>query len=243
MRIPRIFVDDFLQQGEAVVFMGSAANHVSRVLRMKIGDNVCVFNGSGGSWLAEIINVARQKVTINLLAYDKDSRESPLNIHLGQCLSRGERMDYAIQKATEMGVTSITPIFSEYCGVRINKERQEKRLHHWRQLAISSCEQCGRNILPVIHSPIDVTAWCSHNNADLKVVLHHRAKKTLSSLDKPKSVMLLIGPEGGLSSTEIAQVEAKGFSPVVLGPRILRTETAPVASIALLQYLWGDGVR
>lgn len=240
MRIPRIFTPDPLSSEKTVVLQGTEATHIARVLRMKPKDKIHLFDGREGQWLAEISAVVKQKVDVNLLEFFEDNRESFLRISLGQCLSRGERMDYAIQKATEMGVTNITPLFSERCEVKLNAERQEKRLRHWQQLAISACEQCGRNIVPVIHPPCSVHQWVRACDESLKLVLHHRTEKPLSGFEPPLSAALLIGPEGGLSLDEISQAEQEGFYAVALGPRVLRTETAPVAAIAVLQYLWGD---
>ena len=165
--------------------------------------------------------------------------ESPLAIHLGQGLSRGERMDWAIQKATELGVSEITPIMSERCEVRLKDERAEKRLSHWRQVAISACEQCGRSRVPVIHPPVLLSDWIKTTEADLKLVLHP-VSEPLASHAKPGRLAFLIGPEGGLTDNEIEQAQASGFQPARLGPRVLRTETAPVVALAVAQQLWGD---
>ena len=240
MRTPRIFTSESLTQSTSVVLQGATANYISRVLRMKMADKINVFDGSGGYWLAQIVSITKQRVGVELLDFFDDNRESPLDVSVGQCLSRGERMDYAIQKATEMGVSSITPLFSERCEVKLSAERQEKRLNHWRQLAISACEQSGRNVVPVINTPCSLESWIQGCSSELKIVLHHRTVKPLSGLAPPASVALLVGPEGGLSASEIAQAEGKGFYAAALGPRVLRTETAPVAALAILQYLWGD---
>jgi len=165
--------------------------------------------------------------------------ESPLRIHLGQGLSRGERMDWAIQKATELGVSEITPIVSERCEVRLKDERTDKRLAHWRQIAISACEQCGRSTLPVIHPPLLLAEWVKQTAAELKLVLHPVAEP-LTSHPKPGTLAFLIGPEGGLSDNEVAQAAQAGYLPARLGPRVLRTETAPVVALAVAQQLWGD---
>ena len=165
--------------------------------------------------------------------------ESPLAIHLGQGLSRGERMDWAIQKATELGVTEITPIMSERCEVRLKDERADKRLAHWRQVAISACEQCGRSRVPVIHPPVLLSDWIKTTEADLKLVLHP-VSEPLASHAKPSRLAFLIGPEGGLTDNEIDLAQAAGYQPARLGPRVLRTETAPVVALAVAQQLWGD---
>jgi 16S rRNA (uracil1498-N3)-methyltransferase len=150
-------------------------------------------------------------------------------------------MDYAVQKATEMGVTRIVPLSTERCDVRLKGDREDKRLNHWRSVAISAAEQCGRARVPDILPVMNITEWLEYSQrCDVRLVLHHRTEQSLNSLAKPNSVALMIGPEGGLSADEIAQAEKSGFLPVTLGPRVLRTETAPVAAMALCQWLWGD---
>lgn len=240
MRNPRIYTDQPLAKGQVVELTDSAANHVGKVLRMKLEEPLVLFNGTGASWQGTIQSVAKKTVTVVLEAELSQVTESPLKVHVGQSLSRGERMDYAIQKATEMGVTEITPLFSERCEVKLNAERQAKRVRHWQQIAISACEQCGLNRVPVIHLPEPVVGWMAKQNADLKFVLHHRTEKKLESFDQPETVTLLIGPEGGLTQEEITSAESSGFRALALGPRVLRTETAPVTAISVMQYLWGD---
>ena len=240
MRNPRIYSPQALAAGTVVELTDSAANHVGKVLRMKPEEQLILFNGDGVSFQGRIETVSRKCVVVALDHSLGNTTESPLSIHLGQTLSRGERMDYAIQKATEVGVTDITPLFSERCEVKLNKERQEKRIRHWQQIAISACEQCGRNCVPTIHPPLAVYDWVQQQTSDLKCVLHHRTEKKLEGFTPPTSISLLIGPEGGLTGDEIQQAEQHDFNALSLGPRVLRTETAPIAAITLFQYLWGD---
>ncbi len=240
MKNPRIFSDQRMDAGESIELTDSAANHVGRVLRMRAGDTLVLFNGTGGAFQSTVENITKKTVQVVLERKLQESSESFLKIELGQTLSRGERMDYAIQKATEVGVTEITPLYSERCEVKLNADRLEKRMKHWQQVAISACEQCGRNIVPVIHPPVKLQTWLESRTTRLKFVLHHRTEKKLEGYETPESVSLLIGPEGGLTADEIHQAEVSGFSPLALGPRVLRTETAPVAAISLMQYLWGD---
>ena len=240
MRNPRIYSEQPLQAGTTIDLAESAANHVGRVLRMKVGEPLVLFNGEGGAFQGKVAAVSKKQVQVELEHLIEGDAESPLVIELGQTLSRGERMDYAIQKATEMGVTSITPLFSERCEVKLNAERQEKQRRRLQQIAISACEQCGRNIVPVINPPVRLQEWLDTRETELNFVLHHRTEKKLDGYDKPVSVSLLIGPEGGLTAEEIDQAEARAFKPLALGPRVLRTETAPVAAISLMQFLWGD---
>ena len=240
MRNPRIYTAQTLCADTVITLTDSAANHVGKVLRMRPGDPLILFNGEGGSWQAEVHLVSKKQVEARTLDKFEEDNESSLRIELGQSLSRGERMDYAIQKATELGVTDITLLFSERCEVKLNSERQEKRLQHWQQVAISACEQCGRNRVPTIHAPVSLDTWLTNRQTDLNFVLHHRTEKQLKGFERPQSVSLLIGPEGGLTATEIEQAQNRGFHPLALGPRVMRTETAPVAAAAVLQYLWGD---
>ncbi|MGY0218535.1 16S rRNA (uracil(1498)-N(3))-methyltransferase [Endozoicomonadaceae bacterium StTr2] len=240
MRNPRIFTPQPLSLNTEVQLADDAANHVGRVLRMKPGEPLVLFNSEGGSYQGAIEAVSKKSVSVTLSEHRPDDNESPLRIELGQALSRGERMDWAIQKATEAGVTEITPLFTERCEVKLNNERQEKRLQHWRKVAISACEQCARNRVPVINPPQQLNDWLAERQTKLNFVLHHRTERKLSGYETPSSVSLLIGPEGGLSADEIKQAENKQFNALALGPRVLRTETAPVAAISLMQYLWGD---
>lgn len=215
------------------------AHYIGRVLRMAEGDALQLFDGSGNEFRGKLLEVGKKRVVVQLDESFAGQVESPLQIHLGQGLSRGERMDWAIQKATELGVNEITPIFSERCEVRLKDERADKRLSHWRQVAASACEQCGRSRVPVIHPPVLLADWIKQTQADLKLVLHPVAEPLVSHA-KPATLAFLIGPEGGLSDAEVDQAQGAGFLPARLGPRVLRTETAPVVALAVAQQLWGD---
>lgn len=238
MRLSRFFIDAPLSLGQHEL-PEAQAHYIGRVLRHAAGDAVQLFDGSGQEYLGELIEVGKKAVRVELREQLAGQAESPLRIHLGQGLSRGERMDWAIQKATELGVGEITPIVSERCEVRLKEERADKRLAHWRQVAISACEQCGRSVLPVIHAPITLAEWQAHVQAELKLVLHPVAAP-LESHARPHSLAFLIGPEGGLSEVEVEQAKTAGFHAARLGPRVLRTETAPVVALAVAQQLWGD---
>jgi len=184
----------------------------------------------------------KKHLQVTLQKFDDCEHESPLTIHLGIGISRGEKMDLIIQKATELGVASISPLFTDRTEVKLKGERAEKKLRHWRQVAISACEQCRRNRLPRIAEPHLLDNWQKNVESDIKLVLHHRCQASLADMrsQAPASIALLIGPEGGLSTEEIALAEEDGFQPLALGPRVLRTETAPLAAISILQSLWGD---
>ncbi|HET8730303.1 MAG TPA: 16S rRNA (uracil(1498)-N(3))-methyltransferase [Moraxellaceae bacterium] len=236
----RFYVPLPLADGCEIPLPDDVAHHLVRVLRAEAGTRLALFNGDGGTWEAELVEVGKKSAVARLLAHTADSRQSPLATHLGQVMSKGDRMDYAIQKATELGVTDITPLTSERCELRLRgEERADKKLEHWRRIAISACEQCGRSIPPRIHEPEALSAWSATVKADLRLVLAPSVEGALPDAHV-QSVALLIGPEGGLSDTEIAAVRGQGFRPWQLGPRIMRTETAPVAALALLQARFGD---
>ena len=238
MRLSRFFIDAPLSLGEHEL-PEAQAHYIGRVLRMASGDALQLFDGSGQEFLGTLLEVGKKRVSVQLDESVAGQTESNLQIHLGQSLSRGERMDWAIQKATELGVREITPIVSERCEVRLKDERADKRLAHWRQIAVSACEQCGRSQVPVIHPPLLLADWLKQIEADLKLVLHPVAEPLLSHA-KPGSLAFLIGPEGGLSDAEVTQAQATGFHSARFGPRVLRTETAPVVALSVAQQLWGD---
>jgi 16S rRNA (uracil1498-N3)-methyltransferase len=241
MRTPRIFTDSGLNEGQTTTLDDSAAQHVGRVLRMQPGQALVLFNGDGHDYAATITESGKKRVEVSVEEARTNLTESNLEIVLGQTLSRGDRMDYAIQKAAEMGVTCIVPLATERSEVKLKGDREEKRLRHWRQIAISAAEQCGRARLPAILPVMGLAEWLDYTrDCDLRLVLHHRTEQSLGSLSNPASIALMIGPEGGLNPDEIASAETAGFLPVALGPRVLRTETAPVAAMALCQWLWGD---
>lgn len=238
MRLSRFFIDAPLSLG-CHELPEAQAHYIGRVLRHGVGDTVQLFDGSGQEFVGELVEVGKKIVRVELREQFAGQADSGLQIHLGQGLSRGERMDWAIQKAVELGVAQITPIVSERCEVRLKDERADKRLAHWRQVAISACEQCGRSSLPPIHPPQTLGEWLESVQADLKLVLHPVAAP-LTSHPAPRTLAFLIGPEGGLSDAEIERASAGGFHPARLGPRVLRTETAPVVALSVAQQLWGD---
>lgn len=241
MRIPRIHTPAALADGATIALDEDAFNHAVRVLRLKQGDSIILFNGSGGEYAAELVEVQKKHASASVGRFLDTTCESPLPITLGQCISRGEKMDYTIQKAVELGVSEIAPLFSERCGVKLNQERQQKRLRHWQSVIISACEQCGRNRLPTLQDAMDLDAWLEKSDSSLKLVLDPTAQDSFSTLPPPApDVALLIGPEGGLSEAEIERAKASGFQGVRLGPRILRTETAGLTALSLIQGRWGD---
>ncbi|GAA6133159.1 16S rRNA (uracil(1498)-N(3))-methyltransferase [Halopseudomonas sabulinigri] len=239
MRVSRFYLDTPLSEGEQTL-TGDVAHYIGRVLRLGPGAKVQIFNGSGQEWPGEVMAAGKREVLIKLQAAIAGLPESPLQTHLGQAMSRGERMDWAIQKAVELGVNQITPLFTERCEVKLQGERADKRQAHWQQVAVSACEQCGRSVVPVINPPTSLHDWLPALTSDLKLVLHHRTDQDLDQLPKPGSLALLIGPEGGLSADEIHLAETSGFVAARFGPRVLRTETAPVVALSMAQQRWGD---
>lgn len=209
---------------------------------MNSGAQLILFDGSNHIFEATIETVGKKQIDVSIRQQQLDDRESHLPIHLGQVISRGDRMEFTIQKSVELGVTTITPLWSERCGVKLDEERQDKKLQQWQKIAIAACEQCGRNVVPEIRPIMKLTDWCKEQDGMLKLNLHPRASYTLKSLPAlpAEGVRLLIGSEGGLSAEEIAMTEQQGFTEVLLGKRVLRTETASLAVITALQTLYGD---
>lgn len=239
MRVSRIHVPGPLGAGTRVL-EGDAAHYLGRVLRLAPGAPVRLFDGSGQEWPGVIADVSKKSVTVELQAGEPGLAESPLQVHLGQAMSRGERMDWAIQKAVELGVDEITPLYTERCEVKLQGDRADKRQAHWQQIAVSACEQCGRSRVPRINAPVRLDEWLGSVAADLRLVLHHRTDMQLTDLTRPSSLALLIGPEGGLTAQEIDQAQVAHFRACRFGPRVLRTETAPVVALSVVQQLWGD---
>tara|TARA_B110000977_G_scaffold166506_1_gene214413 strand:- start:5345 stop:6076 length:732 start_codon:yes stop_codon:yes gene_type:complete len=241
MRIPRLYTQQPLHADSLITLDKDAARYLSSVLRMTSGQMLNLFNGEGGEYVAEVVSLSKNQVTVSIKESLPNDRESLLKIHLVIGISRGERMDWVIQKATELGVHTITPIFTERTEVKLAGSRLEKRLVHWQQVSISACEQCLRNVVPTINSAVSLQQCLGTHDGGLKIVLHHRTERPLTELQNTNNhVTILVGPEGGLSDDEITLVESNGYNAVKLGPRVLRTETAPLAAISILQSLWGD---
>ena len=240
MRIPRIYTPEQLAVGICIDLDENAARHVTAALRMTAGQQLILFNGLGGEFSAELVTAKKNKASVMVTAFSDCERESALQLHLGIGISRGERMDWVVQKSTELGVNSVTPLSTKHTGVKLAGDRADKKIHHWQKIAISACEQCGRNRTPVIHPLETLDNWLASTLAECRYVLHHRADIDAERREPPASIALLIGPEGGLDDSEIFAAEQAGYSSLGLGPRVLRTETAPLAAIAILQGRWGD---
>lgn len=240
MRVTRLYLPVSLTSGSTLSLDEDRAHYLRTVLRLKRGAELTVFNGQGGQYPAVVREAHGTDVTIELGEHDVREAESALFTHLGLGISRGERMDLAIQKAVELGVSRITPLFTERCVVHLDAQRQNLRLLHWQGIVQSACEQCGRNRLPLLDPPIRLQDWLPQLDG-FRLILHPVGGRMLSDLPPPQGqVTLLSGPEGGFSEGERQQTLDAGFTPLRLGPRILRTETAALAALAAIQTLWGD---
>ncbi|MDH5396428.1 MAG: 16S rRNA (uracil(1498)-N(3))-methyltransferase [Gammaproteobacteria bacterium] len=241
MRIPRIYLPQQLFINQTSELDERAFQHCIRVLRLKQGAQLICFNGDGCEYFASIETINKKSAVININEIIENNTESGLNIHLGLGISKGERMEFAIQKAVELGVDEITPLFTEHCVVNLDEKRSLKRTQHWQGIVISACEQSGRNTIPVLNNPLTLKQWAGTIESQC-LVLDPLADSSMKVIQpENKNMALVIGPEGGLSSAEISEINLKpNFHPVKFGPRILRTETAAVAAITAMQLLWGD---
>lgn len=241
LREIRIYQPGDYRVGESLELSDQAGQHVGTVLRMQVGEQLTLFPGDNREFKATIETVKKKSVTVSLQSEQTVNRESPLPIHLAQAISKGERMELVMQKAVELGVTSITPIFSERCVVKLDAERMAKKVHQWQAIAIAACEQSGRNVVPTVHQPVTLEAYVLKDAATLKLILDPQSANSWRNLAfKDQTLSLLIGPEGGLSATEIQFAGAQGYQGLSLGPRILRTETAAITVLSLLQAVGGD---
>jgi 16S rRNA (uracil1498-N3)-methyltransferase len=239
--VTRVYVDQPLSAGKSCVIEDNAANHIMRVLRARDGDELTLFDGRGGEYEARINGLRKDSVQVEVREHRAVERESALDLTLAQGVSRGERMDWVMQKATELGVRRIIPIITERSIVRLDEERSERKLQHWRAIAIAACEQCGRNRVPEVAAPTSFFDAIRGSDASIaRLLLSPAASLRARDLPRPSAVTLLIGPEGGLADNEEEAAIHAGFQPVQLGPRILRTETAAIAALAALQHDFGD---
>ena len=241
MRLSRFYTEQALSPGQSVTLEETSSHHLLRVLRLKSGESLLLFNGDGSEYQAVLKEIDGKRARVLVQDVTQPERESPLQIDLGQGVSRGARMDLVLQKSVELGVDSITPLWTKRSQVQLRGPRLEKRLSHWQGVIRSACEQSGRVYLPRLHVATDLQNWYSDETGpSLQLVFDPSATLHLSDLRPAKVIRILVGPEGGLQSEEISSAEDNGFTRVRLGPRILRTETAALASLAAVQALWGD---
>ncbi|BCN94104.1 ribosomal RNA small subunit methyltransferase E [Thiomicrorhabdus immobilis] len=247
MRISRLFLEGNYQAKQTIALPKEQAHYVLTVLRLKNNYTIEAFNGHGLLARGKLIVTSRRTADFEIESVEQTHSESPLNTILVQGISKGDRMDYSIQKAVELGVTAIQPVFTERCDVKLQDEKREKRQQQWQAIVINACEQSGRTVVPKVLPILTYQAWLeSLQNAESKpfgLVLDPYAKDSLATVNQPLQevpINLLIGPEGGLTEAEVDAAKTAGLTPVQLGPRVLRTETAGPAILAILQTLWGD---
>jgi 16S rRNA (uracil1498-N3)-methyltransferase len=240
MRIPRFYCPQLAASSKLLELPAAAHRHAVQVLRMKQGEPLHVFDGLGVEYEAVLDQIAKRSSMVRLGDRIEINNESPLKITLLQGISRGERMDYALQKAVELGVNCIIPVVTERCNVQLSNGRADKRLVHWQGVMVSACEQSGRSLLPEIYSVMTLDEALEGNKIKCGLVLDPQASTGFTEVKQCDDVALLIGPEGGLNNAEIQRAQLSGFQPVRFGPRILRTETATVAALAVVQTMWGD---
>lgn len=243
MQRTRLFVRETLRPNTELQLSADQARYLGRALRLQVGHQLTIFNGDDGEFDATIQSIAKSASVLSIGEKKDTNTESPLKLHLVQGVSRGDRMDFVVQKATELGVKRITPILTEYSVVKLDTSRADKRREHWQRIAASACEQSGRTRPPLIDEPVPLKNWFGGKtkDTDVDLILRPGARVALTAISPPATkVCLLIGPEGGFSDREYEDAEIAGCTAVAMGPRILRTETAAVAAITLAQHVWGD---
>jgi 16S rRNA (uracil1498-N3)-methyltransferase len=238
----RFYFPDTLQPNQTCSLPDAAAHHAARVLRLSIGDSIILFNGTGQECTATIAFIDKRNVNVRIEHCQNTSRESPLNTTLVQGISSGDRMDYTLQKAVELGVTHIQPVSCARSVVKLNDERADKRRIHWQNLVIAACEQCGRNTVPQVAPVISLNTWLNApSTSQLRLLFAPDAEHTLHTLTQPTAgIELLAGPEGGFTADEYQAALTAHHTAIRLGPRVLRTETAALAALSAMQTLWGD---
>ncbi len=233
----RFYIDTPLAIGETITLSEAVFHHWCRVLRAQLHEQAILFNGQGGEYLAELVEINKKSASVIIQSFNPDNRALAIQVTIGQVMSKGDRMDYAIQKATELGVYAIQLLSSERCEMRLKYDRDQKKLEHWQNVAIAACEQCGMNCIPKILAPLAVNEWVEQHSADLKLVMALGQQELTLPKPLPENIALLIGPEGGLSQTEIEFAQQNGFQSWTIGSRILRTETAPIVALSIFNIL------
>ncbi|NCI78674.1 16S rRNA (uracil(1498)-N(3))-methyltransferase [Acinetobacter kanungonis] len=234
--MPRFFIEAELAVDTQIELTETVFHHWCKVLRAQVGDQATLFNGQGGEYRVELTEVAKKSATVQVLTFNPANRTPAIRTLLGQVMSKGDRMDYAIQKAVELGVSEIQLLTSERCEMRLKYDRDQKKLDHWQGIAIAACEQCGMNIVPKILAPLSLEKWLASELPTTKLVLAPNKDETDPLTQASQNIALLIGPEGGLSEAEIQAANEVGFMNWCIGERVLRTETAPVVALSILNY-------
>lgn len=237
---PRIYHNYALQVDQQLTLSSAAHQHLSTVLKCRVGDSIYLFNGEHGDFIAEIVQQTKKTTQVQIKDYHPVDCKPSLTIELGQVVARGDKMDWVIQKAVELGVTTITPLTSERCGVKLPDKRWQKKHQHWQNVIISACEQSRRVQIPQLNPVTDLSSWLNQVESQYKLILHPHSDRQFCPKATLQSSALLIGPEGGFNEDEVTQAQQHGFYLHQLGPRVLRTETAALAAITQLQTLYGD---
>lgn len=244
MRVCRFFHPSKLVVDDTIELSQDATHHSANVLRLKEGCSIVLFDGSGKEFVCELLEVHKRKVIATVHTELSINPESPTPIHLAQGISKGDRMDLVLQKATELGVTEITPLITLRCNVKLDENRWEKKQQQWLKVIINACEQCGRNTLPKLNSPLNIAGFAACSTQQQRIILSPHAEKGLAdrllAAQSPYGYRIVIGPEGGLSEAEVHQLEESGYVAAKFGPRILRTETAAIAALSVIQATTGD---
>ena len=238
MKRIRLYQNTVFKVGDKISLEKNNEHHLLKVLRFPVGNTITLFNGDGLDYQAKIIST-KKTYEVEVVSQQKNESESSLDLTLAQGIAKGEKMDFLIQKAVELGVSRIIPMQTEHCVVRLKAEKVAKRINHWQKIANYACGQSGRSVIVDISLPLTLTELLNKPNHN-GFVLYHRATENLQTMEKPSKATILIGPEGGLSDAEIKQATNAGFQPLLLGKRILRTETASLVAIANMQLLWGS---
>ena len=234
--MPRFYIEADLAVDTQIELTETVFHHWCKVLRAQVGDQATLFNGQGGEYQVELTEVAKKSATVQVLTFNPANRTPAIRTLLGQVMSKGDRMDYAIQKAVELGVSEIQLLTSERCEMRLKYDRDQKKIDHWQGIAIAACEQCGMNIVPTIHAPVNLDKWLASELPATRLVLAPNKEKLDVLANATPNITLLIGPEGGLSDAEITTANEHGFISWCIGERVLRTETAPVVALSILNY-------
>lgn len=242
MRTPRFYHPDPIQVDTSIQLHQEAQHHCANVLRLRAGAAVVLFDGSGKEFVGEIEVSEKRKVIVSIDTEIGLDPQSPLPLHLGQGISKGDRMEWVLQKATELGVTEITPIITQRCNVKLDPSRWQKKREQWHKVIVGACEQSGRNTLPVLNDAVPLTAFLSQSASQTRLLLSPDAEDSFNNIENPQNAgfRLVIGPEGGLSATEVHQACEAGYQALRFGPRVLRTETAAISAITVLQSRYGD---
>ncbi len=243
MRTIRIFYNNNITIGNNIVLPKQTSNHLIQVLRLNLNHEIILFNGDGRNYTSNIISNNKNATELEIVSSEKSLNESPVKIHIALALTKNDKMDLAIQKSVELGVTEITPLIMKHSIVKLDDKKREKRFNRWLEIIHSACEQSGRSVIPILNPIIEWDKWSENSDSELKIVCDPYGNKNLNSFTtKPHSVLLVIGPEGGFSTEEIVEFRNRHYNNVQFGQRILRAETAAIATITAVQTFWGDFV-